>query len=155
MVGEPALPDGFTALPYANPDAPKGGTIRFAEPGSFDSLKPWVLKGNAVWAVGNLVAETLMFRSIDEPFSLYGLLAESVETDPERTWVEFTLRPEATVLGRLARHGRGRDVVLRDAGDQGPPPLRRHLGQGREDGADRPPQRAASPSTPPTASLRC
>ena len=96
MVGEPALPDGFTALPYANPDAPKGGTIRLAEPGSFDSLKPWVLKGNAVWAVGNLVAETLMFRSIDEPFSLYGLLAESVETDPDRTWVEFTLRPEAT-----------------------------------------------------------
>ncbi len=45
--------------------------------------------------VGNLVAESLMFRSIDEPFTLYGLLAETVETDPDRTWVEFTLRPDA------------------------------------------------------------
>ncbi|WP_299360443.1 extracellular solute-binding protein [uncultured Paracoccus sp.] len=95
MVGEPALPPGFSHLPYANPQAPKGGTIRLAEPGGFDSLKPWVLKGNAVWAVGSLVAETLMYRSIDEAFTLYGLLAESVETDPDRTWVEFTLRPEA------------------------------------------------------------
>lgn len=95
MVGEPDLPPGFAHLPYANPQALKGGTIRLAEPGSFDSLKPWVLKGNAVWAVGSLVAETLMYRSIDEPFTLYGLLAESVETDPGRTWVEFTLRPEA------------------------------------------------------------
>ncbi|PHQ69441.1 MAG: ABC transporter substrate-binding protein [Paracoccus sp.] len=95
MYGEPALEKGFSSLPYVNPDAPKGGTIRLAEPGSFDSLKPWVLKGNAAWGVGVHVAETLMMRSIDEPFTLYGLLAESVETDPDRTWVEFTLRPEA------------------------------------------------------------
>lgn len=98
MYGEPALPENFTHLPYANPDAPKGGAIRLAEPGSFDSLKPWVLKGNPVWPImfqPNLVAETLMYRSIDEPFSLYGLLAESIETDEDRTWVEFTLRPEA------------------------------------------------------------
>src|SRR5690606_25163992 len=98
LYGEPALPDGFSHLPYANPKAPKGGTIRLAESGSFDSLKPWVLKGNPVWPIlfqPGLVAETLMYRSIDEPFTLYGLLAESVETDPDRTWVEFTLRPEA------------------------------------------------------------
>lgn len=95
MYGEPALPNGFSQLPYANPEAPKGGTIRLAEPGGFDSLKPWVLKGNAAWGVGVHVAETLMYRSIDEPFTLYGLLAESVETDPDRSWVEFTLRPEA------------------------------------------------------------
>lgn len=95
MYGEPALEPGFAHLPYANPDAPKGGTIRLAEPGGFDSLKPWVLKGNAAWGVGVHVAETLMFRSIDEPFTLYGLLAESVETAPDRSWVEYTLRPEA------------------------------------------------------------
>lgn len=95
MYGKPALPNGFSALPYANPDAPKGGTIRLAEPGGFDSLKPWVLKGNAVWNVGVHVTETLMYRSLDEPFTLYGLLAESVEVDDSRTWVEFTLRPEA------------------------------------------------------------
>ncbi|WP_240602319.1 extracellular solute-binding protein [Paracoccus endophyticus] len=95
MYGEPGLPQGFSHLPYANPEAPGGGVIRLAEPGTFDSLKPWVLKGNPVWAVGTHVVETLMFRSIDEPFTLYGLLAESVETDPDRTWVEFTLRPQA------------------------------------------------------------
>ncbi|WP_410218574.1 extracellular solute-binding protein [Paracoccus sp. (in: a-proteobacteria)] len=95
MYGEPALPAGFAHLPYADPEAPKGGTIRLAEPGSFDSLKPWVLKGNAAWAVGVHVPESLMMRSIDEPFSLYGLLAETVETAPDRSWVEFTLRPEA------------------------------------------------------------
>lgn len=95
MYGKPALEAGFESLPYANPQAPKGGTIRMAEPGGFDSLKPWVLKGDAAWGVGVHVAETLMYRSIDEPFTLYGLLAESVETDENRTWVEFTLRPEA------------------------------------------------------------
>lgn len=95
MYGEPALPDGFDHLPYANPDAPRGGTIRLAEPGGFDSLKPWVLKGNAAWGVGTHVTESLLMRSIDEPFTLYGLLAESIETAEDRSWVEFTLRPEA------------------------------------------------------------
>lgn len=95
MYGEPALDSGFTALPYVNPDAPKGGSIRLAEPGTFDSLKPWVLKGNSAWGIGVHVTETLMYRSIDEPFTLYGLLAESVETADDRSWVEFTLRPEA------------------------------------------------------------
>ena len=98
MYGEPSLPAGFTHLPYANPDAPKGGTIRMAESGSYDSLKPWVLRGSPAWPIFTMpgvLAETLMLRSLDEPFTLYGLLAESVETNPERSWVEFTLRPEA------------------------------------------------------------
>ncbi|PZO63014.1 MAG: ABC transporter substrate-binding protein, partial [Pelagerythrobacter marensis] len=88
MYGKPALAADLTGFPYVNPDAPRGGTIRFAEPGGFDSLKPWVLKGNAAWGVGVHVTESLMLRSIDEPFTLYCL-------DPERSWVEFTLRPEA------------------------------------------------------------
>ncbi|TJZ94228.1 ABC transporter substrate-binding protein [Paracoccus gahaiensis] len=95
IYGEPALPQGFAHLPYANPEAPQGGMIRLAEPGGFDSLKPWVLKGNAAWGVGVHVTESLMMRSIDEPFTLYGLLAETVEVAPDRTWVEFILRPEA------------------------------------------------------------
>ena len=96
MYGEPALPADFTALPYVNPDAPKGGSIRFAEPGTYDSLKPWVLKGNPVFfGTMAFVAESLMYRSIDEPFTLYGLLAESVETDDSRSWIEFTLRADA------------------------------------------------------------
>lgn len=95
MYGRPALPPDFVSLPYANPDAPKGGRIVFGEPGGFDSLNPYILKGSAPWGLGVHTMETLMGRSIDEPFTLYGLLAESVETDEARTWVEFTLRPEA------------------------------------------------------------
>lgn len=95
MFGQPALPADEAHLPYVNPEAPRGGSIRFAEPGGFDSLKPWVLKGNAAWSVGVHVAEPLMLRALDEPFTLYCLLCETVETDDSRSWVAFTLRPEA------------------------------------------------------------
>jgi peptide/nickel transport system substrate-binding protein len=96
MYGEPALPPDFVSLPYANPAAPNGGTIVFGETGGFDSLNPYILKGRAPYAIQTHVFETLMARNWDEPFGLYGLLAESIETGPEREWVEFTLRPEAT-----------------------------------------------------------
>ncbi|TDX33830.1 extracellular solute-binding protein [Rhodovulum visakhapatnamense] len=95
MYGDPALPPDFVALPYANPDAPKGGRIVLGETGSFDSLNPFLLKGTAPWALGHESYESLMGRSWDEPFTLYGLLAETVTTGPNRDWVEFTLRPEA------------------------------------------------------------
>ncbi|WP_425466228.1 extracellular solute-binding protein [Ostreiculturibacter nitratireducens] len=95
MYGEPALPPDFVSLPYANPDAPKGGRMVFGEAGGFDSLNPYIVKGRAPWGLGVHVVETMMARSIDEPFTLYGLLAESVETDESRSWVEFTLRDEA------------------------------------------------------------
>ena len=95
MYGEPALPDGFAALPYVNPDAPKGGRMTLGEQGGFDSLNPFIVKGNAPAQVTEFTVETLMGRSLDEPFSLYGLLAESVQTDAARTYVEFTLRENA------------------------------------------------------------
>ncbi len=95
MYGDPALPPDFVSLPYANPDAPKGGRIVFGEPGGFDSLNPHILKGNYPWGVRAHVFESLMGRNWDEPFTLYGLLAESVDTGPNREWVSFTLRPEA------------------------------------------------------------
>ena len=95
MYGEPALPPDFVSLPYANPDAPKGGTLVLGESGGFDSLNPFILKGQAPGQLTALTVETLMGRSIDEPFTLYGLLAESVETDAARSFVEFTLREGA------------------------------------------------------------
>ena len=94
MHGEPALPDGFTHFPYANPDAPKGGRLRQAVTGSFDTLNPHVVKG--VPAVGmGFVFETLLARSSDEPFSLYGLLASSLEVPEDRSWAIFHLNPAA------------------------------------------------------------
>ncbi|HCP81995.1 MAG TPA: ABC transporter substrate-binding protein, partial [Octadecabacter sp.] len=95
MYGDPALPLDFAHLPYANPDAPTGGSIITANVGSFDSLNPFIVKGSVHWQLRFLMGESLMGRSLDEPFSLYGLLAESVETAEDRSWVEFTLRPEA------------------------------------------------------------
>ncbi|MDT8855793.1 extracellular solute-binding protein [Paracoccaceae bacterium Fryx2] len=95
MYGDPALPPDFVSLPHANPDAPKGGRIVFGESGGFDSLNPFIIKGNAPPGLSALTVETLLGRSYDEPFTLYGLLAESVETDAARTWVEFTLNEAA------------------------------------------------------------
>ena len=95
MYGDPALPPDFVSLPYANPDAPKGGRIVTAEIGSFDSLNPFIRKGSVPWQLRFFLGESFMGRSLDEPFSLYGVLAESVETGPDREWVEFTLREGA------------------------------------------------------------
>jgi peptide/nickel transport system substrate-binding protein len=95
MYGDPALPHDFVSLPYAYTDAPKGGRIVFGNTGGFDSLNPFSWKGTPPWQFRLWGYESLMGRSLDEPFTLYGLLAESVETAPDRSWVEFTLRPEA------------------------------------------------------------
>ncbi|WP_298934884.1 extracellular solute-binding protein [uncultured Ruegeria sp.] len=95
MYGDPALPPDFVSLPYANPDAPKGGKVVFGNTGGFNSLNPFLQKGTSPWQLRFWTHESLMGRSWDEPFTLYGLLAESVETAPDRSWVEFTLREEA------------------------------------------------------------
>lgn len=100
MHGEPALPPDFAHFPYVNPDAPKGGRIDYAVQGSFDSLNPLIVQGDAARGLldqtfGNTVFDTLLMRSRDEAFTLYPLLAESVETDAERTFVEFTLDARA------------------------------------------------------------
>lgn len=96
MYGVPALPSDYANLPYVNPEAPKGGAIVLGNTGGFDSLNPFVLKGTSPWQLPFFTHETLMGRSWDEPFTLYGLLAETVETDPDRTWVEFNLRGGTT-----------------------------------------------------------
>jgi peptide/nickel transport system substrate-binding protein len=95
MYGEPALPPDFAHLPYANPDAPTGGRIVTGEVGSFDSLNPHIRQGSVPWQLRFMAYESLLGRSWDEPFTLYGLLAESIEVAEDNSWVEFTLRPEA------------------------------------------------------------
>lgn len=96
MHGDPALPPDMVSLPYANPDAPKGGALALSTTGGFDSLNPFIRKGRAATGISALTVESLMIRSYDEPFTLYGLLAESVDTDSARTYVEFTLNAAAT-----------------------------------------------------------
>jgi peptide/nickel transport system substrate-binding protein len=95
MHGAPAMPDDFAALPYANPDAPKGGRLVQGVLGTFDSLNPLIVQGLPVQAIRGNVVESLMARGYDEPFTLYGLLARTVETDDARSYVTFTLDPAA------------------------------------------------------------
>ncbi len=94
MHGAPKYGPDLTHLDYVNPDAPKGGELRLALAGTFDSLQPFIIKGSAA-AGRQYVFESLLKRVWDEPFSLYGLIAESVEMPDDRSWVAFTLRPEA------------------------------------------------------------
>jgi len=92
MYGDPALPPDFASLPYANADAPAGGEITLGNTGGFDSLNPYVRKGTVPWQLRFLTHDTLMGRSWDEPFALYGVLAASIEVPEDRSWVAFTLR---------------------------------------------------------------
>lgn len=94
MHGQPALAPGFSHLPHADPRAPRGGTLRLARIGSFDSLNPFILRGKKA-PIRRYVYDSLMHRSEDEPFTLYPLIAESVETSPDRSWVSFTLDSRA------------------------------------------------------------
>jgi peptide/nickel transport system substrate-binding protein len=96
MHGEPALPPDFDHLPYVNPQAPKGGTLNLAYLGAFDSLNPYNVKAlsTAQGLIGN-VYQSLMTRSADEAFTLYGLIAKSIETDATRDKVVFHLNPAA------------------------------------------------------------
>lgn len=94
MHGDLRYPPGFARFDYVNPAAPKGGTLRQAVTGSFDTLNPHIVKGNPPAGLGS-VFETLLTRAWDEPFSLYGLLAESLEVADDRSAVIFHLNPKA------------------------------------------------------------
>ncbi|MTI07971.1 ABC transporter substrate-binding protein [Roseibium denhamense] len=101
MHGEPALEPG-QPFPYANPQAPKGGTLTLGVQGTFDSLNQFIVQGGWTSArgmrerqFGNNIYESLMVRSYAEPFSLYGLIAQTVRMPESREWIEFELNPDA------------------------------------------------------------
>lgn len=94
MYGDVKYGPDFTHFDYVNPDAPKGGTIRFGTVGTFDSFNPFISKGLAA-GVGGYIWDTLTVQSEDEPFTEYGLLAERMEVPDDRSSVTFHLRPEA------------------------------------------------------------
>jgi peptide/nickel transport system substrate-binding protein len=95
MHGEPAQPRDFAIMPYANADAPKGGRMVQGVLGTFDSLNPFIVKGLPAQSLRGYVFESLMARGYDEPFSLYGLLARTIDTDDARSYVTFALDPAA------------------------------------------------------------
>jgi peptide/nickel transport system substrate-binding protein len=107
MHGEPALGVDFPHLPYVNPSAPKGGVLKLATTGSFDSTNPFIVMGQAVTGIRTYTFESLLGRNWDEPFSLYGLLAESIDVTEDFSSITFKLRSGA-------RFSDGRPVTAAD-----------------------------------------
>ncbi|MEM8834145.1 MAG: extracellular solute-binding protein [Pseudomonadota bacterium] len=100
MHGTPKYETGFMHFEYTKPDAPQGGTLRNSAIGTFDSLNPFIIKGSPAAGLSFLgqsfLYDSLMEQSYDEPFSMYGLLADTIEYDPEdNSWVAFNLNPNA------------------------------------------------------------
>lgn len=120
----PKYPENFSHFDYANPDAPKGGELLLSGFGRYDSFNPYILKGTVADGLG-LVVETLMVKSLDEPFSVYGLLAHDIELAADQLSVTFKLNPKA-------RFSNGKPVTAADVkfsfetlkGDQAHPQYR-------------------------------
>ena len=95
MHGAPALPPDFANFPYVDPDAPKSGRVTLGSSGSFDNLNPMIVRGEPVQGIREFVIESLMARSQDEPFTLYALIAETVDVPDDRSQVTFKLDARA------------------------------------------------------------
>lgn len=95
MYQELKYPVDFTHFDYVNPDAPKGGNVRLSDTGTFDTLNPFILKGLAANGLSMSFYETLTRSADDEPFSEYGLIAETIEVPEDRSWVAYSLRDTA------------------------------------------------------------
>jgi peptide/nickel transport system substrate-binding protein len=100
MHGVPALPPDFTQQRFVRPDAPKGGRLTIGLLGSFDSLNPFIVRGQAVGAIRTFVYESLLIRSPDEPFTLYAYIAQAIEVPPDRSSITFHLDPRARFSDR-------------------------------------------------------
>lgn len=138
MHGAPALPPD-TPFPYANANAPQGGTLTLGVQGTFDSLNSFIVQGGWTSArgmrerqFGNNILEGLLVRNYDEAFSLYGLLAQRVRMPDSREWIEFELNPDA-------RFSDGSPVTVEDVifsleiiEEKGRPPYRNWYAQIKE-----------------------
>lgn len=94
MHGDPLYPADYKHVDYVNPAAPKGGELKLEQMGSFDNLNNHVILGNNAEGL-ELINDKLMQRAWNEPFTMYGLAAESVELAPDRSWIIFHLNPKA------------------------------------------------------------
>ena len=103
----PKYPVDFKHFDYVNPNAPKGGKIILPGFGNFDSFNPYILKGVSVEGLGDLIFETLMVQSTDEPYSLYGHIANDIRLAKNKLSVTFKLNP-------LARFSDGSPILAKD-----------------------------------------
>ena len=94
MTGKPKYAEDFKHFEYVNPTAPKGGDIKLGTVGTFDSLNPFIIRGVAATGI-DLIYDTLTDRSLDEPFTQYGLIAAKIELPEDRSWVIYHLNSKA------------------------------------------------------------
>ena len=106
MHGEPKIPARRQTPEYVNPDAPKGGSVKFGAQGTYDSLHPFILKGVAATGIGQLW-ETLCWHSRDEAFTVYGLIAETIECPT-------TVRGSPSTCGRRRNGIDGTPITVED-----------------------------------------
>jgi peptide/nickel transport system substrate-binding protein len=95
MHGEPAEAEDFKNFAFVNPNAPKGGRMTIGILGSFDTLNPYAVRGSAIMALRTYVYAPLMMRSYDEPFTLYPLIASSIDVPEDRSSITFYINPKA------------------------------------------------------------
>ena len=112
-MARPSTRPGFTHFPYVNPDAPKGGRIVLGALGTFDSLNPFIIKGVTPAGLREYVYESLMARSGDEPFSLYGLIARKRRAARRPQLHNLPSAPRGALLRRRADHAGGRALQPR------------------------------------------
>ena len=124
MHGSPKYTRGFSHFDYVNPEAPKGGTLKMAVVANgFDSFNPFDIRGVAAAGISTYLYDTLLVPSDDEPFSAYGLIAESLETPEDRSYVVFNLREQASFHDGEPITAEGREVFVRDPDHPGSPVL--------------------------------
>ena len=140
--GSPLFADNFRAFPYVNPSAPKGGRLTLGVLGSFENLNPLIVQGVPAAGIREFVVESLMARSLDEPFTLYGLLAETIDVADDRKSVTFTLNPARKILRPPAGHARRRHYVIRASEDERPAEPSHLFREGHESREDRRTRRA-------------
>lgn len=126
MHGQPALPAGFRHFPYVDPNAPRGGTLHLGVLGTFDNLNPFIIRGNSPESIRGYVFESLMARSADEPFTLYGLIAERITVGDGRSSITFHLRPEARFSDGVSITSADVAFSHRVLKAKGPPYMRSH-----------------------------
>ena len=124
MHGAPKYSAEFTHLDYVNPDAPKGGTFKQSALGTFDNLNPFAIKGKAAQGL-NLVYDRLMQRVWDEPFTMYPLIAESIEVPDDRSSAKFKINPKAKFHDGSAITARDVQFSFETLKEHGRPNMRR------------------------------
>ena len=140
--GSPLFADNFRAFPYVNPSAPKGGRLTLGVLGSFENLNPLIVQGVPAAGIREFVVESLMARSLDEPFTLYGLLAETIDVADDRKSVTFTLNPAAKFSDRQPVTPEDVIYVIRASEDERPAEPSHLFREGHESREDRRTRRA-------------